>query len=119
MKINNDLIEKDTYSTTEVKTNKVWIDGKPIYRKVVFDSLRKSGTIHIQHGITNLDRMVNIYGSVQREDYQYNLTRISTDGLNFGVDGIHSTYFDMAIPSAFGNSLKNLYVVFEYTKTTD
>lgn len=23
----------DTYSTSEVKTNKVWIDGKPIYRK--------------------------------------------------------------------------------------
>ena len=26
---------KDVYSTDEVKTNKVWIDGKPIYRKVV------------------------------------------------------------------------------------
>lgn len=25
---------KDIYSTTETKTNKVWIDGKPIYRKV-------------------------------------------------------------------------------------
>ena len=24
----------DTYSTSEVKTNKVWIDGKPIYRRV-------------------------------------------------------------------------------------
>lgn len=26
---------KDIYSTDEVKTNKVWIDGKPIYRKVL------------------------------------------------------------------------------------
>ena len=46
MKINKDLIVSDTnytlgdipfvdvYSTTETKTNKVWIDGKPIYRKV-------------------------------------------------------------------------------------
>lgn len=25
--------EKDKYSYTEVKTNKVWVDGKPIYRK--------------------------------------------------------------------------------------
>lgn len=25
---------QDIYSTTETKTNKVWIDGKPIYRKV-------------------------------------------------------------------------------------
>lgn len=27
--------EFDVYSTTETKTNKVWIDGKPIYRKVI------------------------------------------------------------------------------------
>lgn len=25
----------EVYSTTEVKTNKTWIDGKPIYRKVI------------------------------------------------------------------------------------
>ena len=28
---------KDIYSTIETKTNKVWIDGKPIYRKVFTD----------------------------------------------------------------------------------
>ena len=27
--------DTDEYSTSEVKTNKVWIDGKPIYRKVI------------------------------------------------------------------------------------
>ena len=34
----NELIAEkveDTYSTDEVKTNKYWIDGKPIYRKVI------------------------------------------------------------------------------------
>ena len=31
-----DYINKmDVYSTSETKTNKVWIDGKPIYRKVI------------------------------------------------------------------------------------
>lgn len=29
------IINGESYSTTEVKTNKVWIDGKPIYRKVI------------------------------------------------------------------------------------
>lgn len=28
----------DVYSTSETKTNKVWIDGKPIYRKVITDT---------------------------------------------------------------------------------
>lgn len=32
-------VNKDnTYSTTEVKTNKMWIDGKPIYRLVITGS---------------------------------------------------------------------------------
>lgn len=33
----NDMVDavKDEYSTGEILTNKVWIDGKPIYRKVV------------------------------------------------------------------------------------
>lgn len=26
---------KDVYSTDEIKTNKIWIDGRPIYRKVI------------------------------------------------------------------------------------
>lgn len=30
MRINSNLTPKDVYSTDEVKTNKVWIDGKPI-----------------------------------------------------------------------------------------
>ena len=32
---NGEAGAKDVYSTTETKTNKVWIDGKPIQRKVV------------------------------------------------------------------------------------
>lgn len=31
----NELKDAEIYSTSEIKTNKVWIDGKPIYRKVI------------------------------------------------------------------------------------
>lgn len=31
----NSIIYAENYSTYEIKTNKVWIDGKPIYRKVI------------------------------------------------------------------------------------
>ena len=33
-----DFSAPDIYSTSEVKTNKVWIDGKPIYRRVMLSS---------------------------------------------------------------------------------
>lgn len=29
------ILNAEIYSTNEIKTNKVWIDGKPIYRKVI------------------------------------------------------------------------------------
>lgn len=32
--VDEDIGETDIYSTTEIKTNKIWINGKPIYRKV-------------------------------------------------------------------------------------
>ena len=37
----NSIMDAEVYSTTEVKTNKVWIDGKPIYRKC-FSFLNKT-----------------------------------------------------------------------------
>lgn len=46
--------EKDKYLHTEVKTNKTWVDGKPIYRKVVTLPTAKavSGNSYIDLGIT-------------------------------------------------------------------
>lgn len=47
----------DYYSTTETKTNKVWIDGKPIYRKVVITGSASSDTTFA----TNLPDSVSDY----------------------------------------------------------
>lgn len=38
----NELIDSQIYSLNEVKTNKVWIDGKPIYRKVFSQTNKNS-----------------------------------------------------------------------------
>lgn len=46
-------------------------------------------------------------------------TRISTDGYNIGLDTIYADYFDIAIPTIFGSSIKYIYAIMEYTKTTD
>lgn len=47
--INKNLIT-DVYSTNEVKTNKVWIDGKPIYRKAIEINV---GTTEVTYSIAN------------------------------------------------------------------
>lgn len=48
--------ENGVYSTSEIDTGKVWIDGRPIYRKVVRGKVNFIGSTcpSIPHGITGL-----------------------------------------------------------------
>lgn len=49
-------ISSDTYSTEEIKTNKIWIDGKPIYRKVVvIDSIGNNLNYSIEYDCSYMD----------------------------------------------------------------
>ena len=90
----------DIYSTDEVKTNKVWIDGKPIYRRVVeftfsstlntwnlitsqtFTSLLKccgffkDGTVFMNFPVTNGNEILAVYGNgttgiYEKHNYSY------------------------------------------------
>lgn len=51
----------DYYSTNEVKTNKVWIDGKPIYRKVVEKNVSLAGNSwnHTNVDVSEIDTLCN------------------------------------------------------------
>lgn len=109
----------DSYSTSEVKTNKVWIDGKPIYRKVL------TGTLPIGSGenvftISNA-KIINFNGiikstynqwwtipSIYSDDNYRIYTYISGDRTQLKVDC--GSYF----------STNSQYeIIIEYTKTTD
>ena len=110
------------YSIEEVKTGNTWIDGKPIYRKVVYiGSLPANTALFFSHNISNIDRVVNssmtwfdtadnCWWSNRRWDsatiriaYNVNPTQIwiEAKGVNW------STRTNQA------------YVTIEYTKTTD
>ena len=54
-----EIIEGNVYSTTEVKTNEKFIDGKDIYRKsIVVQSLPSSaGSVQYNHNISNVDKI--------------------------------------------------------------
>lgn len=116
--LKTDVENKHTYSTEEQVVG-TWIDGKPIYRKVIYSTINKSGTVGVQHGIANLGIVTNMYINFNRGDKQMVNTRISTDGYDIGLDTIYADYFDIAIPTIFGSSIKYIYAIMEYTKTTD
>ena len=109
---------KEIYSTDEVKTNKVWIDGKPIYRKVVTGTINASGNNQVI--LTgDIDSLIDYSGYIN--DPAENLKLII--GKSTYTDGGSSRIIQISnsLYMGYANNYHNLgfYAVVEYTKTTD
>ena len=110
------------YSTSEQIVGE-WIDGKPIYRKVVnVGSVNAGGNKQIDNVVTNRNILVSIKGTAYSSAFnQY-----------YGIPNAHSSISDYYINallvgnnlqvragSGFTNGINTVYVIIEYTKTTD
>jgi len=115
------LIINDNYSTTETKIG-TWIDGKPLYRKVVnFGTLPNSTTKTVAHSISNIDSIAFVKG----------MAKATSTGncwpLPFLFEGSQSSYNirtfvnNTNIEMWCDNDRSNYtaYITIEYTKTTD
>lgn len=114
---NADLKDMNVYSTEE-KIVGTWIDGKPIYRKVIVSTFglpsggRKTLTLS-NFGVNNVETPISS-------------TMISSDGGYLGVRDVNiltsfkTTDLDIVITSS-GYSLGSgeQKIILEYTKTTD
>lgn len=126
----NDSDIINSYSTSEIKTHKKWIDGKPIYRKVIYVSELPNGyndsrIKSIATGITNMDFMVNMYGMYTGtgnhyyEKYPINYIRRDNSLCDISTEyGYYDGTIGIIIRSTMGSGYKG-YVILEYTKTTD
>lgn len=86
---------------------------------MIYNALGASGNIAIAHGISNIGIVINAYGHIQFGTNQLVFPRIASDGNLIGVDTINNTNVNLWIATAFGSNPTNLYLVLEYTKTTD
>lgn len=102
------------YSTTERKTGETWINGKPLYRKVVTGQITTSGTSvypHVSTGIIDLEEIIQIdymFGYVEERYY-------SNTKLNYYLDTQDNNDIVVISPSEVG---KVTFIIY-YTKTTD
>lgn len=108
----------NTYSASEVNTGKIWIDNKPIYRKVFnFTTASSSvtGWTNIVQISDSLDNVINVYGYTVFGSNKTPIPRYeSTDYyLIFLATGNFLRYRCVGFTSA------NCNLVIEYTKTTD
>ena len=107
---------EDIYSTSEIKTNKTWIDGKPIYRKVFTGTLGTTGSNDISFSI---DYLIDEGGYV-RYSTAYQFPIPSTFGTQ-GTNDIRLIKKDTnTLTLQYGSNLNNQdYAVWvEYTKTS-
>lgn len=116
----NEMVDGETYSTTEVKTNKIYIDKNnneyPVYRRVLRGNTGTSTNWVNLGNIPNLLRIVDIRGIISSSgiDYPLNLYVTSTYFVNLrNNNGV--------IQFNHGNEVNNrdIEVTIEYTKTTD
>lgn len=124
--LNNNISENvlDKYSTNETIIG-VWIDGKPIYRKVIkITNPALSAITDYNHQIGNVDMLRPVEAFVLRNiDNTIRTINVSYSTSTVFVQG-SKTNISYRIPTDLWNwiyqsSDLTLYVIVEYTKITD
>ena len=116
----------DDYSTDEVDTGKTWIDGKKIYRKVYHNSnysQSASQTKDVSFSLPNLETITYTYGTIKVSGGTCNLLMsvwANANGTEYstGYGAITSSGFKITTGSGNPINSANIYIVFEYTKTS-
>jgi len=116
----NTLRTQDSYSTSEVNTGKKWIDGKPIYRKVIhwdtpqYNMSTINGVSTSSVGLPSMENVIYFDVLLEGGGYKMNLstnTSVITMGFNDDFTAFYATS---------GGTLMNIKdIIIEYTKTTD
>ena len=110
-----EITDFNSYSTSEVKTNKTWIDGKPIYRKTF--SISTSGTNatwSTNLSSVNCDNVIKVFGIAGTSNLK---TAILSD-----TQAVVFRPSTKAVEIYFNNPGTDTitgYITIEYTKTTD
>lgn len=117
-----EITNPDSYSTTEIKTNKTWIDGKPIYRKVInIGSITNTTSNNtVNPNISNLDTLISLDGifniGANRIPINFHNSVTASGGIGFCCFFQAS---DNLLYILCKSAINSGYVVMEYTKTTD
>jgi hypothetical protein len=112
----------DIHSSEEVKTNKIWIDGKPVYRKCYrLSSMPTTSGKKFEHEVDDLDYIVELRGVMKRTYTNGAFSQLvfpyANSGGNMNISVQEKTLIE--ITTTIDRSTFNGVVIFEYTKTTD
>lgn len=111
-----------TFSTAAFDTGRKWHDGKTIWRKILLASGNQgTGVKSYAHGITSVDRFIQVTGFLTRDDatkQQIPINYGQTGAALWGqADNTNVVIVIDAIYTGAGNQLGDLEVILEYTLT--
>lgn len=124
--INEGILDANTYSTTEKRIG-TWIDGKPLYKKVIeFGALPNATTKRVNHGISDIKNVVSATGIAKRyvpstQTYHWQPLPLVYQGTSSSFNasvGVSSTQVSVACDNDRSDFTES-YIYLEYTKTTD
>lgn len=119
--VNNNATEMvDTYSTTETKLNKKWVDGKDIYRTCFYiASFPNNNEMNVDTTSLNIEYLVNLYGFAKalngNNGFPVNGARPENPGNTIGA---YMAPNALRIVTSVDRSAYSGYVILEYTKTS-
>ena len=110
------------YSLTEVKTDKVWIDGKPIYQKTFTGTATSTTPSRHYHEIENLssyniDKVINSDGFIVEDNALKTLNVADTYSVSVGYD-TNTKILSLLIINWPKDSSFDYTFTIRYTKTT-
>lgn len=115
--LNNKYAEE--YSTMETKTSGIWVDGSPIYRKVInFGALPNATTKTVDHNITGLSTVINVYGVANYANGVALPLSFAAPANNVNAVGLNLTSTGVQITAGTDRSTASAYIVIEYTKSS-
>ena len=114
-------LENSSYSTSEVKTNATWIDGKPIYKKTIsLGNLPNATTKSVAHNISHLNFPVKIEGFAYYPSPTNVFVPLPFVGASMAASiSLRIENSDVVVSCGADRSGALGYAVLWYTKTTD
>ena len=118
---NQNIENLTTYSTTEEEVVGTWIDGKPIYRKVVVENVSNfSDTLNIDLGTSNVDVFIDGKVLINTADFTAIDHTATSTSYNMARWVFNKSTNEVQIYNNLqGGITGTIYVIIEYTKTTD
>lgn len=108
-----------TYQSSEVLTGDIWLDGKPIYRKIIaFVNLTYGSDITIDSSITltYVDSLVKCNGYIKHTSGIYPLVYAYELAVSYGFSYyIKNTGLSIHLGSSYSSTNKG-HIILEYTK---